>query len=375
MLIPRRNSRTIRLGNVEIGGSYPVSIQSMTNTDTRNAAATLEQIRKLHRIGCEIIRVAIPDMEAASALRKICDASPIPVIADIHFDYRLALAAMAHGVHGIRLNPGNLSDKNEMKQVAEEAIRREIPIRVGANSGSIRSALLRKFQERGMNHDEAVAEALVESALEQCALLEEFGVTELKVALKSSSVPITIEAFRKFAARTDYPLHIGVTEAGTPGRGIVKSAVGIGTLLMEGIGNTMRVSLTGDPAEEIVTARRILESCGLRDAMPEIISCPTCGRTEIDLIRLADKVDGLITEIKESGYEIKLQKIAVMGCEVNGPGEARSADLGMAGSKNGKLVIFKFGKVVGAFDPDAGFEFFKMEILKNSIRNQEDNDV
>jgi len=226
-----------------------------------------------------------------------------------------------------------------------------------------------------MTHEEAIAEALVESALEQCAMLEKFGVTDLKAALKSSSVPVTVEAYRKFAERTDYPLHIGVTEAGTPGRGIVKSAVGIGTLLLEGIGDTLRVSLTGDPAEEVVTGRRILEACGLRDAMPEIISCPTCGRTEIDLIGLAGKVDELITELKQSGHQIKLHKIAVMGCAVNGPGEARDADLGIAGSKNGKLVIFKFGKVIGAFDPEAGFEYFKMEVLKNSTRNKEDGNV
>ncbi len=375
MGMTRRNSRVIRLGNVAIGGTYPVSIQSMTNTDTRDVESTTGQILQLHLLGCELIRLAVPDMEAAQALEAIRAESPIPIIADIHFDHRLALAAMQYGADGIRLNPGNLDGEDEVKQVAEEAVRRGIPIRVGANSGSIRPTRIKKFREQGMTHEEAIAEALVESALEQCAMLEKFGVTDLKAALKSSSVPVTVEAYRKFAERTDYPLHIGVTEAGTPGRGIVKSAVGIGTLLLEGIGDTLRVSLTGDPADEVVTGRRILEACGLRDAMPEIVSCPTCGRTEIDLIGLAGKVDELITELKQSGHQIKLHKIAVMGCAVNGPGEARDADLGIAGSKNGKLVIFKFGKVIGAFDPEAGFEYFKMEVLKNSTRNKEDGNV
>lgn len=367
----RRNSRVIRLGSVAVGGGYPVSIQSMTNTDTRDVAATLRQIRRLRKLGCEIIRLAVPDFEAAHALEAIKAESPIPVIADIHFDYRLALASMESGVDGIRLNPGNLSDAEGLKLVAAEAVKRNIPIRVGANSGSVRPALIRKFADQGMNHDDALAEALVESALEQCRMLKELGVTAIKAALKSSSVPVTVAAYRKFADRTDYPLHIGVTEAGMPGRGIIKSAVGIGTLLMEGIGDTMRVSLTCDPADEVVAGRRILEACGLRDARPEIVSCPTCGRTEIDLIGLAERVEELITTIKDSGYTINLHKVAVMGCAVNGPGEARDADIGMAGSKNGQLVIFKFGKVIGAFDPDAGFEFFKAEILKCSKKEEE----
>ena len=347
-MFQRRNSRVIRVGNVAVGGGNPVSIQSMANTDTRDAASTLAQIRQLYELGCEIVRLAVPDLEAARALAEIRAESPVPLVADIHFDYRLALAAMESNVDAVRLNPGNLGEGLEL--VAAEAVKRDIPIRVGANSGSVRPALLHKFQSQGMNRDEAMAEALVESALEQCRMLEELGVTAIKAALKSSSVPVTVAAYRKFADRTDYPLHIGVTEAGTPGRGIVKSAVGIGTLLMEGIGDTLRVSLTGDPAEEVVTGRRILEACGLRDASPEIVSCPTCGRTEIDLIGLAERAEELIESIKRDGYEINLRKIAVMGCAVNGPGEARDADLGMAGSKNGQLVIFKLGKVVGAYE-------------------------
>ena len=364
----RTQTKQIHVGPVAIGGGAPVAVQSMCNTHTSDARATIEQITRLHDAGCEIIRLAVPDQAAADALPEIVHASPIPVVADIHFDYRLALAAMESNVDAVRLNPGNLGDGLEL--VAAEAVRRNIPIRVGANSGSVRPALLRKFELQGMSRDEAMAEALVESALEQCRMLEQLGVTAIKAALKSSSVPVTVAAYRKFAERTDYPLHIGVTEAGTPGRGIVKSAVGIGTLLMEGIGDTLRVSLTGDPAEEVVTGRRILEACGLRSASPEIVSCPTCGRTEIDLIGLAERAEELVESIKRNGYEIHLRKIAVMGCAVNGPGEARDADLGMAGSKNGQLVIFKLGKVIGAFEPEAGFECFKAEILKCSQKKE-----
>ncbi len=375
MAVQRRKSRKIRVGTVEIGGDAPVSIQSMTNTDTRDAAATLEQICRLEPLGCDIVRVAVPDMAAANALAEITEKSPLPIIADIHFDYRLALHAIERHVAGIRLNPGNLNSPEQIRLVAEAALRYNIPIRVGANTGSLRPGLIRQLMSNGLSHDDAMAEALVLSALEECALLEKFGVTEIKVALKSSSVPVTVAAYRKFAARTDYPLHIGVTEAGTPGRGIVKSAVGIGALLLTGIGDTLRVSLTAPPEEEVITGRRILEACELRNAQPEIVSCPTCGRTEIDLIGLANRVEELVAEIKAGGATIQLHKIAVMGCAVNGPGEARDADLGIAGSKAGKLVIFRFGEVVGAFDPEEGFEYFRLEILKHATRRRKGNDV
>ena len=346
MPIQRRNSRKIRIGTVEVGGDAPVSIQSMTNTDTRDVAATLDQINRLARLGCEIIRVAVPDEAAADALAELTEKSPLPVIADIHFDYRLALRAIDRHVTAIRLNPGNLDSPEHIRLVAESAVRHGVPIRVGANTGSLRPAVIRSMMERGLSHDDALAEALVISAMKECALLEKFGVTEIKVALKSSSVPVTVAAYRKFADRTDYPLHIGA-------------------LLLEGIGDTLRVSLTAPPEDEVIAGRRILEACGLRDASPEIVSCPTCGRTEIDLIGLANKVEELVTEIKAGGATIHLRKIAVMGCAVNGPGEARDADLGVAGSKAGKLVIFRFGEVVGAFDPEEGFEYFRMEILKH----------
>lgn len=375
MAVQRRKSRKIRVGTVEIGGDAPVSIQSMTNTDTRDATATLEQIYRLEPLGCDIVRVAVPDMAAADALAEITEKSPLPIIADIHFDYRLALRAIERHAAGIRLNPGNLNSPEQIRLVAEAALRHDIPIRVGANTGSLRPGLIRRLMSDGLSHDDAMAEALVLSALEECALLEKFGVTEIKVALKSSSVPVTVAAYRKFAARTDYPLHIGVTEAGTPGRGIVKSAAGIGALLLEGIGDTLRVSLTAPPEEEVITGRRILEACELRNAQPEIVSCPTCGRTEVDLIGLANRVEELVTEIKAGGATIQLHKIAVMGCAVNGPGEARDADLGIAGSKAGKLVIFRFGEVVGAFDPEEGFEYFRLEILKHATQGRKGNDV
>ena len=361
----RRSSREIRVGGVAVGNGHPVSVQSMTNTDTRDAEATLAQINRLAALGCDLIRVAVPDREAAAALKTITRRSPLPVIADIHFDYTLALAAIDNHVAAVRLNPGNLSDREAVGKVAMRARDAGIPIRVGANSGSVRPALVREMMDKGLEHGDAMAEALVISALRECEMLENFGFHDIKVALKSSSVPVTVAAYRKFAARTDYPLHIGITEAGTPARGIVKSAVGIGALLLDGIGDTMRVSLTADPADEVLAGLRILEACGLRDAAPEIVSCPTCGRTEIDLIGLANKVEEAVAEIKAGGRAIHLRKIAVMGCAVNGPGEARDADLGIAGSRAGKVVIFRFGEIVGAFDPAEGFEYLKMEILNH----------
>ena len=360
----RRVSRQIAVGKVLIGGNAPVSVQSMCNTDTRDVEATLKQIRTLAARGCEIIRLAVPDMSAAHALGSIVESSPIPVIADIHFDHRLALAAIENHVAAIRLNPGNLTDADAIRQVAELAVKTNTPIRVGANGGSVRANLLKELRTQ-LPPDEAMAEALVQSALHECSLLEKFGVTQLKVALKSSSVPVTLAAYRKFADRTDYPLHIGITEAGTFYRGIIKSAVGIGSLLSQGIGDTLRVSLTADPAEEVTAGIRILEAIGLRDASPELVSCPTCGRTEINLIELADRVENLVDSLKSSGKKINLSKIAVMGCAVNGPGEARDADLGIAGSKSGQILVFAKGKVLGAFEEEAGFAFFKDELLKH----------
>ncbi|MBO4632572.1 MAG: flavodoxin-dependent (E)-4-hydroxy-3-methylbut-2-enyl-diphosphate synthase, partial [Lentisphaeria bacterium] len=326
----RRNSKRIRIGNVLIGGGAPVVIQSMTNTDTRNPAATLTQIRSLAAAGCEIVRVTVPDEMAVTALPEILAGSPLPVIADIHFDYRLALGSIRAGVHGIRLNPGNIGSADRVRAVAEAAGEAGIPIRVGANSGSLPKGLLESKLVAGISHDEALAQSLVEAALEQVRLLEQYSFTQLKVSLKASSVPVTVKAYRRFAELSDYPLHLGVTEAGTAFRGAIKSAVGIGALLIDGIGDTIRVSLSAPPEEEIRAALAILESVGLRDAAPELVSCPTCGRTSWHLIAMANRVESLIAEVKSSGKKISLRKIAVMGCAVNGPGEASDADFGIA---------------------------------------------
>ncbi|MBO5763588.1 MAG: flavodoxin-dependent (E)-4-hydroxy-3-methylbut-2-enyl-diphosphate synthase [Lentisphaeria bacterium] len=351
----RKPTRSLKLGSVTIGGGAPVSVQSMCNTDTRDAAATLTQIRSLATLGCQIIRLAVPDMAAAEALREITAASPIPVVADIHFDYRLALASIAGKAAAIRLNPGNIGNADQIRQVAEAAGEAGIPIRVGANSGSVRPELLTAM---------SLPEALVHSALEQCRLLEQFDFHNIKVSLKASDVSATVAACRLFRERADYPQHIGVTESGTPARGIVKSSVGIGALLLDGIGDTLRVSLTAPPEQEVVTALRILEACGLRSAEPELVSCPTCGRTRIDLIGLAEKVESLINEIKSSGRKIRLHKIAVMGCVVNGPGEARDAEIGVAGGDR-KLAIFHKGEIAGTYPEEEGFALLRAEILKH----------
>ncbi len=351
----RNQTRQVKVNNVTIGGGAPVSIQSMTNTVTADAVSTLAQIRELASAGCDIIRVAVPDSDAVDALPAILSGSPIPVIADIHFDYRLALGAIAAGIHGIRINPGNIGDADKVRLIAEKAGEAGIPIRVGANSGSLSEAM------RSL----PPADALVESALEQCRILEEYGFRAIKVSLKASNVPVTVSAYEKFAERSDYPLHLGITEAGTPQNGIVKSAVGIGALLLRGLGDTIRVSLTAPPLAEIAPARRILEAAGLRDASPEIVSCPTCGRTQIDLIKLAEKVESLIQEIKQQNRRIKLKKIAVMGCVVNGPGEARDADLGVAGGRS-QLALFKHGKIIGTFPEAEGYDVLRREILANT---------
>ena len=325
------------LGTVRIGGGAPVSVQSMTNTDTRDVAATLVQIRELAGAGCDIIRVAVPDPASAAAVKEIVAGSPLPVIADIHFDYRLAVAAMESGAHGIRINPGNIGEEWKLKEVVSVAVERGVPIRVGVNGGSLEEELLKQYGG-------ATPEALVESALRSCARVEEAGCHAIKVSLKSSSVPDTVKASRLFAARTDYPLHLGVTEAGTLLGGTVKSAAGIGALLLDGIGDTLRVSLTGPCVDEVNVGIRILEAVGLREAHPEIVSCPTCGRTKIGLVPIVTAVENEVARLKKAGKTIRLRKIAIMGCVVNGPGEARDADLGIAGGI-GKGVLFKNGKI------------------------------
>lgn len=366
MPIHRRKSRKIFVGNVPVGGDAPVSVQSMTDTPTADPESTLDQIDRLARLGCDIIRVAADNDRDIAGLKTICKASPVPVVADIQFDASTAVGAIEAGAAAVRLNPGLVRDVRQLRPVAEAAKAHGVPVRVGVNSGSVGTEAVKKKMAQGMPHDEALVSALVEAALRQCEQLESLGVSAIKVALKSSSVPVTVEAYREFARKTDYPLHLGVTEAGTLRRGIVKSACGIGALLLEGIGDTLRVSLTAPPEEEIAAGLAILESCGLREAAPEIVSCPTCGRTEIDLPELADRVEKLVHEIKSSGKRIKLRKIAVMGCPVNGPGEAKDADLGIAGSRSGeRILLFRAGKVLGAYPAGAGFEIFRQELLKN----------
>ncbi len=360
-------TRKFYIGTLPVGGGAPVTVQSMTNTDTRNARTTVAQIKELWMAGCEIVRVAVPDRKAAEKLSEIISGSPIPVIADIHFDHRLALMAIKAGIHGIRINPGNIGDAKKVRIVAEAAGEKNIPIRVGANSGSLPKNIIETMNRKSGNRVESLADALVKSALGECKVLEKYGFKNIKVSLKASNVPATVMAYRKFANLADYPLHLGITEAGTLIRGTVKSSVGIGTLLLEGIGDTLRVSLTADPVEEVKVGIMILESAGLRRAEPEIVSCPTCGRTEINLFGLVKKIESEVEKIKASGKKIKIGKIAVMGCVVNGPGEAKDADLGIAGSKNGMAAVFKKGKLKGVFPEDEALKIFREELYKNDV--------
>ncbi len=321
-------------GTVRIGGGAPVSIQSMTNVDARNEAALLAQIRRLEEAGCQIIRIAVPDMEAADVFGRMKQKAHVPLVADIHFDYRLAIAAMKAGADKIRINPGNIGDRARVKAVVDAAKARQIPIRIGVNSGSLEKDILEK-------HGGVTAEGLAESALRNAALIEDMGYDKLVLSLKSSDVAMNHAAHKLIFEKTDYPIHIGITEAGTLKRGKVKSAIGIGALLLSGIGDTLRVSLTADPVEEVLYAREILETVGLRTPAVEIVSCPTCGRTRVNLQKLAEQVEQRLAEISvPSGL-----KVAVMGCAVNGPGEAKEADFGVAGG-DGKGIIFAKGQIL-----------------------------
>ncbi|NOY75655.1 MAG: flavodoxin-dependent (E)-4-hydroxy-3-methylbut-2-enyl-diphosphate synthase [Kiritimatiellaeota bacterium] len=351
-------TRRSLIGNVPVGGGAPVSVQSMTNTHTDDPAATLAQLRRLAAAGCDVARLAVPDTKALAALPDIIKESPIPLVADIHFDHRLALGAISAGIQAVRINPGNIDSEKKIEEVAKAAGEADVPIRVGANSGSLPANLAKKARAS----NEAMAIALVEAAEKQCALFERFGFKNLKVSLKSSRVPAMILANRIFSEKHDHPLHLGVTEAGTIKRGIIKSAIGIGALLADDIGDTIRVSLTADPVEEVTAGIAILESLGLRTPNPEIISCPTCGRTEIDLMELAERLEREIERMKERGEKVAAAKIAVMGCVVNGPGEAADADIGIAGSKNGKATLFKHGETIGVFPQEEAFQRLLSEI-------------
>ena len=330
-MIKRRKSKIVKVGNVEIGGLNPIVVQSMANTDTRNVKATVAQISKLQKAGCEIVRLAVLDDKAVSRLKEIKQKTKIPLVADIHFNYKYALAAVEAGFDKIRINPGNIGSEDKIKAVVSACKKKRIPIRIGVNIGSLEDKIERKYGRTGR--------AMAESAMHEIKLLEKYGFKDILISMKASDVNRTVDAYRILAKKTHYPFHLGITEAGTPKTGIIKSSVGLGILLSEGIGDTIRVSLTADPIEEVRVGWEILKSLNLRKRGVNLISCPTCGRTQIDLIGLANKVEKLIENVDK---EIT---VAVMGCVVNGPGEAKEADIGIAGGKNAG-IIFKKGKVL-----------------------------
>lgn len=337
-MIKRKMTRQISIGDVKIGGGAPISVQSMTNTKTTDTNATVAQIKALVDAGCDIVRVAVPDMSAAENIYNIKSQVDVPLVADIHFDYRLALKAIEQGIDALRINPGNIGDEERVKAVVEAAKIRNIPIRIGVNAGSLDKKLLAKYGK-------VTPEALVESALEHIRILEKLNFYDIKISLKAHDVPLTLDAYRLMSETVDYPLHLGITEAGTVNTGIIKSAVGIGALLAEGIGDTFRISLTGDPVNEVKVANEILKALGLKEYGPTLISCPTCGRCNIDLPSIAEKVEQRLSGIT------KPIKVAVMGCVVNGPGEARDADIGIAGGK-GEGLVFRKGEVINKVPED-----------------------
>lgn len=344
----RKITKEIKIGDRVIGGGHPILIQSMTNTKTEDVEATVAQIRQLTKAGCDIIRCAVPTMEAAEALREIKKQVEIPVVADIHFDYRLAIAAMENGADKIRINPGNIGSMERIKAVVDVAKERNIPIRVGVNSGSLEKDLVEKYHG-------VTAEGIVESALDKVHIIEDLGYDNLVISIKSSDVLMCVKAHELISTQTDYPLHVGITESGTLTSGNIKSSIGLGLILHQGIGNTIRVSLTGDPLEEIKSAKLILRTLGLRQGGIEVVSCPTCGRTQIDLIGLANRVENLVAE-----YPLDI-KVAVMGCVVNGPGEAKEADLGVAGGI-GEGLLIKHGEVVKKMPEDELLMALKYEL-------------
>ena len=345
----RKKTREVHIGNRVIGNGNPILIQSMTNTKTQDVAATVDQIQRLTAAGCDIIRCAVPDMEAARALSEIKKQIAIPLVADIHFDYRLAIAAMEHGADKIRINPGNIGDRARVKAVVDVAKERNIPIRVGVNSGSLEKELVERYHG-------VTAEGIVESALDKVKLIEDMGYDNLVISIKSSDVMMCVRAHELIAEKTSYPLHVGITEAGTIISGNIKSSIGLGLILHQGIGDTIRVSLTGDPLEEIKSAKIILRTLGLRTGGVEVVSCPTCGRTCIDLIGLANQVENMVADIP---LDIK---VAVMGCVVNGPGEAKEADIGIAGGK-GEGLIIKHGEVYKKVKEDELLGALRYELL------------
>ena len=349
-MIERKNTKVVQIGNRVIGGGNPILIQSMTNTKTENIKATVAQIHQLEAAGCEIVRSTVPTMEAARAFREIKKQISIPLVADIHFDYRLAIAAMENGADKVRINPGNIGAKERVKAVVDEAKARNIPLRVGVNSGSLDKNILAKYGG-------VTAEGLVESALKEAAYIEDLGYDNLVISIKSSNVLMCARAHELIAEQCNYPLHVGITEAGTLFSGNIKSAMGLGMILYQGIGDTIRVSLTGPPVEEIKTAKLILKTLGLRQGGVEVVSCPTCGRTQIDLIGLANQVEDMVSTMNKD------IKVAVMGCVVNGPGEAREADLGIAGG-SGVGLLMKKGEIIRKVPEAELLEALRDEIEK-----------
>lgn len=352
----RKLTRRVMVGDVPVGGGAPVSVQSMTNTPTEDAEATLGQILRLHRAGCQIVRVAVPALKEEAreplrdSLRRIVERSPIPVVADVHFDHRLALLALEAGVHALRINPGNIGGEEKVREVARAAGRRGVPIRVGVNAGSLPHDVLER-------HGHPTAEALVESALREIEVLERYGFYDIKVSVKASSVPVTIKAYRMLSEAVDYPLHLGVSEAGPPWTGAIRSAVGIGALLAEGIGDTIRVSLAGDPVEEVRVGLAILKALELSRRGPDIVACPTCARCRIDVAGIAGELERRLQDMRAG------LRIAVMGCSVNGPGEAREADLGIAGGRD-RGLLFRKGKPVGWYPKEELLEILLREVRK-----------
>src|SRR4051794_30925142 len=360
LVAPRRKTRVLHVGNVAIGGDNPIVVQSMATADTRKPEAVLRQVRELADAGCEIVRLAVPDRVAAAALPDIVPYSPVPLIADIHFEHTLALKALDAGIHGLRLNPGNIRKPEDVREVIKKAKERGVPIRIGVNYGSVppfTPEFVDEMAQQGASQVDLRAEWMVRTALGHVRILEELDFFDIKVSLKAFEVPVMLEAYRRFAALpNDYPLHLGVTEAGTPRAGSVRSAVGLGTLLAMGIGDTIRVSLTTDPVEEVFVGYEILKSLELRQKGATMIACPTCGRVEVDLFTIANEIDEFLLQVREP------IRVAVMGCVVNGPGEARDADVGLA-SGNAKGVIFRKGKIVKTVPEDEMIDALKAEVL------------
>jgi (E)-4-hydroxy-3-methylbut-2-enyl-diphosphate synthase len=366
LLAPRRLTRPVYVGDVRIGGGAPIVVQSMTTSDTRDPKATLRQIAELADAGCEIVRVAVPDRVAAAALPEIVPYSPVPLIADIHFEHTLALKALDAGIHGLRLNPGNIRKPEDVREVVKKAKERGVPIRIGVNFGSVppmTQDFVDEMAAQNATQVELIAEHMVRTGLGHIKILEDLDFNDIKISLKAFEVPVMLEAYTRMAKRNQYPLHLGVTEAGTPRAGSVRSAVGLGTLLALGIGDTLRVSLTTDPVEEVFVGYEILKALELRQKGATMVACPTCGRVEVDLFKIANQVDEYLQSIKEP------IKVAVMGCVVNGPGEARDADIGLAAGK-GKGIIFRKGEIIRRVDEAEMFDALKFEI-ETLIRERE----